>query len=110
MSYFALPLPPTICPQIITTRMQLQLKRHLVPGVEEGVGSMYDLLGRLVFDAAIASLFNERAGADPTLYPAFSVFDSYLPLAVAGIPVERISNAKQARAHLAKALHMYKVR
>ena len=47
-------------------------------------------LGRFVFDAAIASLLNERAGADPTLFPAFTVFDSYLPLAVAGLPIEHI--------------------
>ena len=43
-----------------------------------------------MFDAAVASLINERAGADPTLYPAFTVFDSYLPLAVAGLSVTNI--------------------
>ena len=35
----------------------------------------------------MASLFSEAAVADGTLYPAFSVFDSFLPLAVAGAPL-----------------------
>ena len=47
-------------------------------------------VGRFVFDASVAALINERAGADPTLYPAFTVFDSYLPLAIAGLSVTNI--------------------
>jgi hypothetical protein len=69
---------------------------------------MYDVIGRLVFDAAVASLFSEVAGADGTLYPAFSVFDSFLPLAVAGIPIKHLRNGKEARDHLYKAIHQYK--
>ena len=38
---------------------------------------------------------------------AFTVFDSYLPLAVAGLPITNIKNAREARAHLTQALHTY---
>ena len=94
--------------QGLTTRMQVHLNDHLVPALADGVHHMYDVIGRLVFDAAVASLFSEAAGADSTLYPAFSVFDSFLPLAVAGIPIKHLRNGKEARDHLYKAIHQYK--
>jgi len=59
----------------------------------------------LVFNATSASLFNDEMGNDPTLYDAFTVFDSYVPLAVAGVPMKNFRKFTEARDHLYKAVH-----
>ena len=81
---------------------------HQEEGEEGILVSMYDFLGKFVFDAAVSSLFNDEAGNDPDLYPAFVAFDNFLPMAVAGISVNNVKHARNVRDVLMKAVAMYK--
>ncbi len=91
----------------MTKRMLNQLVRSTaVNGAT--VVSLYDFLSRLIFQASVATLFNEEAGNDKDLYAAFLDFDKQLPIAAAGVSVSHLGGAaKRGRGKLLAAVAKY---
>lgn len=89
----------------LTLRLQSKLLQSTeeMPAGRREVG-LNDFVSRLVFQASVATLFNEEAGNDPELFAAFLAFDKQLPMAAAGISLSYFSEAAAARAKLLAAV------
>ena len=69
---------------------------------------LFDFVSKLVFQASIATLFNEAAGEDKELYNAFVTFDKQLPISAAGINVAYMSGPLKARTKLLAGVMKYR--
>lgn len=87
----------------LTIRMQ-NLLIGMMPDIIDGTHSLYDFLGKLIFDVSVGSFFNEELGKDHTLYPAFKTFDGAFPIACAGVSISYLSKPKKARQTLLAAV------
>lgn len=94
---------------VLNVRMQEYLVKSvkLVECCPSPVG-LYRFISKLIFDASVASIFNEDCGDDEELYDAFLAFDQMLPLAAAGASVSYFADAKNGRDKLKKACAKYR--
>jgi cytochrome P450 len=87
--------------------MQKQLVKSTGALSSSNAVQLSDFLSRLIFQASVATLFNEDAANDKDLYSSFVTFDQQLPLAAAGISVSNFSGARKAREVLINACKKY---
>jgi cytochrome P450 len=75
--------------------------------VSEGPKQLYDFLARFIFQASMASIFNEEAGENKALFDAFMAFDKDMAYCAGGLPLEYFKSAVTARETLVKACNQY---
>lgn len=80
----------------LTQRMQRHLMK-MMGGFQAGTFPMYDVLGKFIFHASVASLLNEAAGSDESLFKSFTDFDKALPICLAGINIANLPDACTGR-------------
>jgi hypothetical protein len=72
---------------LLTARLQDQLFKSVDGMQNTSSVHLYELLAKLIFQASVASIFNEEAGNDADLFGAFQAFDQHMPLAMGGLKV-----------------------
>ena len=89
--------------------MQAQInKSHRTSSYSSSINNpvqLYQFIGKLIFDASVASMFGPAAAEDPDLYAAFLAFDQHLPMALGGYKVRTVLWCKCIIQHEKYCLH-----